>query len=82
MKKKIDKGLEALGFEITARSMTISGYEYAGGKIETKRGTFEVLIGENGTARFVKPNGTIKWVYGKSPAQIFRIVRQVIEANN
>lgn len=37
-----------------------------------------IFCGTNGTARIDKPNGTHKWVYEKSYAQIGAIIRQTL----
>ena len=37
-----------------------------------------IFCGSNGTARIDKPNGTHKWVYEKSYAQICAIIRQTL----
>lgn len=51
---------------------------------ETDKGTIEVAwdcYRLKGTARVVKPNGSVKWLYEKSDAQILRAIDQTIEAN-
>jgi hypothetical protein len=48
-------------------------------EIETGRGTLHIVLGVNGTARIDKPNGTHKWVYEKTPAQITAQLKQIIK---
>lgn len=48
---------------------------------ETGRGKLSVICGKNGTARVDKPNGSHKWYYEKTPAQIYSILRQTIDCN-
>ena len=67
-------GMEIIGEKITVIDLTC--YE---AKLETSRGTLHVYCGENGTARIDKPNGTHKWVYEKTPAQITAQLKQIIE---
>ena len=46
---------------------------------ETPRGTLHIYGGVNGTARLDKPNGTRKWLYDKTPAQIGAAIRQTLD---
>ncbi len=50
-------------------------------KFWTQRGWLHIYCGQNGTARIDKPNGTHKWVYEKTPAQIASLLKQVIDFN-
>jgi hypothetical protein len=70
----IDAGMEIIGEDITVIDLTC--YE---AKLETKRGTLHIYCGTNGTARIDKPNGTYKWVYEKTPAQIAAQIKQIVE---
>lgn len=54
---------------------SLTGYE---AKAWTRCGWLSILCGENGTARIDKPNGTHKWVYEKTPAQIAALLRQTL----
>lgn len=70
----IDAGMEIIGEDITILSLTC--YE---AQVETSRGKLHIYCGTNGTARIDKPNGTHKWVYEKTPAQIAAQIRQIRE---
>ena len=70
----IHAGMEIIGEKVTVLSLTC--YE---GKLETNRGTLHIYCGDNGTARIDKPNGTHKWVYEKTPAQITAQIKQIVE---
>lgn len=72
--------LEKQGYEIGSRE-TMLGISIVEGKIETGRGALEVAWGTNGTARVIKPNGTVKWLYEKSFPQIARALEQTIWCN-
>lgn len=72
---------------IVAAGLTVTEFipsTFAGGtdcyaaQVETKRGTLRILCGNNGTARIDKPNGTHKWVYEKTPAQIAALLKAII----
>lgn len=80
MDKKIEM-LKNLGFEVEIIDNKVLGTKIVMAYRDTKRGTIYVALGDNGTARVVKPNGTIKWLYDKSDAQIRRALVQTIEAN-
>lgn len=55
--------------------------------VNTDKGPCEIYMGHPYydkvlySARIAKPNGTVKWAYGKSRAQIYAIARQIKEAN-
>jgi len=70
-------GMEIIGEKVMI--LSLSCYE---GKMETSRGTLHIYCGENGTARIDKPNGTHKWVYEKTPAQIAAQIKQIAEYYN
>lgn len=81
MENRYEKALAALGMRIIAKTSN-ERLETVSADIETKKGPFWITVGTNGCGVFLKPNGTSKWVYEKSPAQICRIAQQVIKANN
>lgn len=72
--------LEKLGFTVIDFKHDF-GTGIVAGALTTDNGNIEIDWGDNGTARVFKPNGTVKWFYEKSDAQICRILRQIIEAN-
>lgn len=67
------------GLKITQTEKTYTGMVCIEAETETPRGTLRIHCGENGTARIDKPNGTHKWVYEKTPAQIAAQLRQVLD---
>ena len=62
--------------------LTLKGYDEENGiyeaETETQRGTLHIYGGVNGTARLDKPNGTHKWLYDKSIAQVGAAIRQTM----
>lgn len=72
--EKYMKALENLGLTITEKNDRTFTAE-----IETPSGKLEVFCGDNGCAKICKPNGTHKWLYEKSPAQIRQAVNQSLE---
>lgn len=70
------------GMTIVAEDVGVCGllgwYE---AKLWTQRGWLHIFCAPNGTARIDKPNGTHKWVYEKTPAQIAALLKQVIDFN-
>jgi hypothetical protein len=62
--------------------MTVKSYDEQNGifeaERETARGTIHIYGGVNGTARLDKPNGTHKWLYDKSVAQVGAAIRQTL----
>ena len=72
------------GMTITVEKATLAGCsnDIFEAEIETPRGMFHIVCGSNGTARLDKPNGTHKWVYEKSPAQMGCILRQTLAFNH
>lgn len=76
------QALEILEFEVKEISMSnVFGTEIVTAEKGTDRGLIEISWGTNGTARVIKPNGSVKWLYEKSIAQIGRALVQTIEAN-
>ena len=67
---------------LESTGMTLKSYDEWKGiyeaEAETPRGTLHIYGGENGTARLDKPNGTHKWLYDKSVAQIGAAIRQTL----
>lgn len=59
----------------------VGGTDAYEAELETNRGKLHIMCGVNGTARIDKPNGTHKWVYEKTPAQILALLNQVIACN-
>lgn len=80
--KDIIGALESLGFEVKEVSMScVFGTEIVTAEKGTDRGLIEISWGTNDTAKVIKPNGSVKWLYEKSKAQIRRALVQTIEAN-
>lgn len=79
MKERLQKMLEALGF--TTRILEHNGKELIDGTLEIGDRKIAIICGMNGTARIDKPNGTHKWVYERTPAQIAATLRQIIDCN-
>lgn len=75
----VEKFLQALGFTITESFTNDWGTKITEGIMEFDRGTLEVALGNNGTARVIKPNGTVKWLYEKTEGQIRRALLQTME---
>lgn len=76
--------VELIGMKITAENVTILGTEAFEAEAETKNGNLHIVCYPQGgryTARVDKPNGTHKWLYQKSEAQIGRALEQVIQFN-
>lgn len=71
-----EMAIKAAGLEITKVRGNIIFAE-----TETGRGTLSVTCGINGTACVIKPNGTRKWYYEKTYAQIYAILKQTIDCN-
>ena len=67
------------GLEIVGENVGICGTTGYEAKAWTQRGWLHIFCGDNGTARIDKPNGTHKWVYEKTPAQIGALLRQTME---
>ena len=69
-----------VGMKITVEKATLAGYpnDIFEAEIDTPRGTFHIVCASNGTARLDKPNGSHKWAYEKSPAQLGFILRQTL----
>lgn len=67
---------------LESNGMTLKGYDEEKGiyeaEMETPRGTLHIYGGVNGTARLDKPNGTHKWLYEKTVAQVGAAIRQTI----
>ena len=69
---------------ITGAGLMIEGREQVMGRemikafIEVGSHKLSIICGDNGTARIDKPNGTHKWVYEKSYAQIGALLRQTL----
>lgn len=74
------KAARFAGMTITVEKATLKGLpnDIFEAEIETPRGTLHIVCGANGTARLDKPNGTHKWIYEKSPAQLGYILRQTL----
>lgn len=79
---EIIKSLESVGMQITNHRWGCGDIEIANAMIQTKNGIFEILVGSNGTAKLMKPNGSVKWVYDKSCCELRKIVKQIIDCNN
>lgn len=73
------KILENLMFTITSMTEQ-NGIWIVEAEKELPAGTCKVAWGDNGTARVIKPNGTVKWHYERSDAQIRRAIFQTIVA--
>ena len=74
--------LRKLGFEVKESIGGMNTTVY--GEIETGKGKLAVMWGgrrSNDTAVVMKPNGTTKWLYEKTDAQILSTIRQTIKAN-
>lgn len=67
---------------LESNGLTIKGYDEEKGiyeaEAETQRGTLHIYGGVNGTARLDKPNGTHKWLYDKTVAQVGAAIRQTM----
>ena len=74
-----EDALRWAGLEIIEKNVTVLDLNCYEAKKETSRGTLHVYCGTNGTGRIDKPNGTHKWVYEKTPAQITALLKQIIE---
>jgi len=73
-----ERALVSAGMEIIAKDVTVLDLTCFEAKQETSRGTLHIYCGTNGTARIDKPNGTHKWVYEKTPAQIIAQLKTII----
>lgn len=70
-----------IGMDITVESEMVLGQEAFEAELETRSGKLRILCfdGCKPTARVDKPNGSHKWLYEKTPAQLRRAVLQAIE---
>lgn len=82
METKI-KILTGLGFMIEAidATATLMGRKTVFAYRETDSGMVSLILSDNGTARVLKPNGSVKWYYERSNAQIGALLKQIISAN-
>ena len=80
MERKI-KMIRNMGFMIEAIDETLMGRKAVFAYRETDAGMLHLILGSNGTARILKPNGSVKWYYEKTDGQIGAILRQTIAAN-
>ena len=78
---EIKEILKNIGMEITSEGIMLEGTEAFKAEIETKSGKLYVTCTDEflPTARVDKPNGTHKWLYQKTRAQLRRAVEQAIE---
>lgn len=79
-KTRHEELLEKLGFSVIDFKSDF-GTDIVAGALTTDNGNVEIDWGENGTARVYKPNGTVKWYYEKTDAQICSILKRIIDAN-
>lgn len=73
------EAMERSGLTVSAETKTLLNLECFEGELEFDRGTLHIFCGTNGTARIDKPNGSHKWVYEKTPAQISAQLLKIIE---
>lgn len=67
------------GMTIISEEATILDTKVFTAAVQTDRGELKIVCGGKGTARIDKPNGTHKWVYEKTPAQISAIIKQTLD---
>lgn len=80
MIEKYEEALWERGFD--TRRLEHDGRPLVDATMTLERGReIKVICNAHGTARIDKPNGTHKWVYDKSPAQLAAIMQQIIECN-
>ena len=71
------EALVRAGLTVVAQEVTVLNLTCIEAEMQTPCGVLHVYCGTNGTARIDKPNGTRKWVYEKTPAQIAAQLNQV-----
>ena len=80
--ERFTKRLEANGFEIYPMGMIAgAGTDMLSATFKAGKTELNVIYGEHGsgiTARIDKPNGTHKWAYDKTPAQLYSIIKQTL----
>jgi len=75
--ERYENAITNAGLVIEGRE-NILNTEMVKASIEVGSHKLSILCGSNGTARIDKPNGTHKWVYEKSYAQIGALLRQTL----
>lgn len=68
-------GLKITQFDSSLQFAIVTAY------VETDRGPLTLVWGENGCGKLGKPNGSQKWYYNKTAAQLNQLLRTTIEAN-
>ena len=74
-KDRYINAIEAEGLTIESTETTVLGVKVIEASRKIGDRDIRITCGDNGTARIDKPNGTHKWVYEKSPAQIHAILK-------
>lgn len=77
--ERMAKALENMGFTIKEITTAPGNTGLVLASIETPRDNLEICWGTNGAAVITKPNGTRKWYYEKSIAQICRALQQTLD---
>lgn len=72
------KAIEAQGLTVESTEKTMLGKQVIEASRKVGDREIRILCSLDGTARIDKPNGTHKWVYEKSPAQIHAILKQTL----
>lgn len=82
-KSEYRTALTANGLTVTNEEVTVLGLTCIEAEVETKNGQkLHIILGNNGTARIDKPNGTHKWVYEKTANQIHALIKQTLAFYN
>lgn len=76
--ERYKKAIEAQGFTIESTEKTMLGMQVIEASRKIGDRTLSIICGSNGTARIDKPNGTHKWVYEKTYAQIGALLKQTL----
>ena len=73
------RALVGAGMKVNGETVIMGNLHCYEATAETERGTLRIYCGTNGTARLDKPNGTHKWYYEKTPAQIAAVIKQTMD---
>ncbi len=70
--------IESIGMTVTNYEIGSDDVEIIEAETDTAFGKLSIICGSNGTAVISKPNGTVKWLYNKSSAQIRAIIKKTL----
>ena len=75
-----EKAIKGYGFEVIDRGETTLGTKFFRAHLQvTEYKDMTITCAENGNIHVIKPNGSRKTYYEKTPGQLHAIVRQTID---